>query len=66
MFNTLFLNRAFYEIICKTFAVPNKPQMKIWRMRIDCWIFKTAVTHSEYVILIAFPQQHWLNERASM
>jgi len=21
-------------------------------------------THSEYVILIAFPQQHWLHERA--
>ena len=38
----------------------------IWRMRITCWIPKATDTHSEYVILTAFPLQQWLCERASM
>ena len=36
----------------------------IWRMRIVCWIAKATETHSEYVILVAFPRQQWLRERA--
>jgi len=40
--------------------------MTIWRTRIACWITKAAETYSEYVILIAFPPQKWLRERASM
>jgi len=36
--------------------------MKIWRPR---WITKTINTYSEYVILIAFPLQQLLQERAS-
>jgi hypothetical protein len=39
------------EEICK--AV--RPQIIIWYMRIACWIPKTTNTHSQYVILIAFP-----------
>ena len=35
-------------------------------MRIACWITKTTDTQSEYVILIAFPLQERLHERASM
>ena len=35
----------------------------IRRMRIACWITKATDTHSEYVILIAFPRQQWLRER---
>ena len=31
-----------------------------------CWITKATNTHSEYVILIGFPLQQWLHERASM
>jgi len=27
---------------------------------------KATETHSEYVILTAFPMQHWLHERAAM
>jgi hypothetical protein len=38
----------------------------IWRMRIACWINKATDTHAEYVILIAFPQQQWTRELASM
>ena len=36
----------------------------IWRMRFACWIPKASNTHSEYVILIAFARQWWLQERA--
>ena len=35
-------------------------------MRIACRIHKATDTHSEYVILIAFPLQQWLHERVSM
>jgi hypothetical protein len=38
----------------------------IRRMRFACWITKAIDTHSEYVILIAFPRQQWLRERASV
>ena len=37
----------------------------IRRMRIACWVPKTTNTHSEYLILIAFPLQQWLHERTS-
>ena len=37
----------------------------IRRMRFACCITKATYTHSEYVILIAFPRQRWLRESAS-
>jgi len=40
--------------------------MTIWRMRIACWIIKVTDTHSEHVILIAFPLQQWLHKSASI
>ena len=40
--------------------------MTMWRMCIACWISKATNPHSEYVILIAFPQRQWLHESASM
>ena len=36
----------------------------IRRMRFAWWITKATDTHTEYVILIAFPRQKWLRERA--
>ena len=33
------------------------PQMIILHMRIACWITKATNTHSEYVILTAFPRK---------
>jgi hypothetical protein len=36
------------------------------RMRFACWITKATDTHSEFAILIAFPRQQWLRERASL
>ena len=40
----------------------------IRRMHFACWITKNTHTHphSKYVILIAFPRQQWLCERASI
>jgi hypothetical protein len=38
--------------------------MATWRMRIACWRPKVENTVSERVILIAFPLQQWLHERA--
>jgi hypothetical protein len=38
----------------------------IRRMLFACWISKATYTHSEYVILIAFPRQPWLWAGASM
>ena len=38
----------------------------IRRTRFAFWITKVTDTHSEYVILAAFPRQQWLSERASM
>ena len=43
-----------------------KPQMIIWCTRIVCGIPKATNTYSEYIILIAFPLQQLLHERASM
>jgi len=35
-------------------------------MRIARWVPKATNMHSEYVILIAFPLQQWLNQNTSM
>jgi len=61
-----FENRAIYEIMWKNTVERGGPQMTIWRMRIACWILKATNTHTEVVTLIAFPQQQWLHERASL
>ena len=50
----------------KLIRFPDRPQITIWSMRIVCWITKATNTLSEYVIFTAFPQQHWLQERAAM
>jgi hypothetical protein len=38
----------------------------IRRMHIACCITKATDTRSEYVIIIVFPQQQWLRERATI
>jgi len=47
----------------KNSVEPGRPQMAIWRMRFPCLLTKATDTHSEYVILIAFPWQKWLARR---
>jgi len=44
----------------------DRPQMKIWRMYFAYWIPKATKTHSEGIIIIAIPLQHWLHGRASV
>ena len=40
--------------------------MTIWRMRIGCWAPKATNTHSNYVLLTAFPREQWFYARATM
>jgi len=61
MFEKFFENSPIYEIMWKNIVEPGRPQMKIWRMHIECCIHRLQKTHLEYVILIAFPLQQWLN-----
>jgi hypothetical protein len=63
--NFLFENRSVYEIMWKDTVEPGRPQVTIWRMRIACWITKARNAHPEYVLLIDFPLQQQLHERAS-
>jgi hypothetical protein len=64
--NFFFENRTVYETMWKNIVEPGKPQMTILYMRIVCWLPKVTNTHSEYVIIIAFPLQRSLRECASM
>ena len=61
-----FENRAMCEIMWKYIIQPDRPHMTIQHMRIACWIPKATNTHSEYVILIAFPLQLRLHKCASL
>jgi hypothetical protein len=61
-----FENHAVYEKMWKNIVERDRPQMTIWRMRIACWMPNATNTLSEYVTIIAFPQQQWLHERASV
>ena len=59
-------HQGVYEMMWKNAVQPDRPQMAIRRKRAACRLPKTRNTHSEYVIIIAFPLQQWLQERASM
>jgi hypothetical protein len=60
-----FENPAVCEIIWKNIVESGRPQIT-WLVRFACWTPKAKNTHSQYVILIAFPLKQWLHERASM
>jgi len=59
-------SRFAYQIMWEKIVERGMPQMVVWRMRIACCISKATNTHSEYVMLVVFPLQQWLHERASM
>jgi len=44
----------------------SSPEMTMWRLRVAHWITKATNTHSQYVMLTAFPLQQWSRERFSM
>jgi hypothetical protein len=56
---------AVYEIMSKNLVDP-EAEMTIWRMSLACQITKATHTHSQYKIFIAFPQQKYFRERASI
>ena len=47
--NFFFENRAVYEIMWQNILETSRPQIKIWRMCIACWITKAIDTNSDYV-----------------
>jgi len=47
----------------KNMVDPDMSQVTIWRKRIAFSVPWDTNTHSEYVILIAFPLQQWSHER---
>jgi hypothetical protein len=60
----IFCSIIFFPIIVSFMRKCEKNALKLdslqiknalWRMRIACWIPKATKTHSEYVILSAFP-----------
>ena len=59
-----FHNRVICEKMWTDSVQSGWPQMTIWRKRIACWITEITNTHSENVLLTAFPRQKWLHERA--
>jgi hypothetical protein len=56
------VNRSVCAIMWTNGVERGSPQMTIWRMRIACRVPDATNTHSEHVILIAFPRQPWLRE----
>ena len=52
---SFFENSAVCGIMWKNIVEPMGPQMTIRRMPVACRIPKATDTHSEHVILIAFP-----------
>ena len=64
MFNNLFLkNNAICEMWKKYYRARQATDGHIiWCFA--CWVPKATNTHSQYAILIVFPLQQWLHERA--
>ena len=68
IFHDFFLSKVMpYTRQCG--KIPNRKIgniLVIRLMRFACWISKATDTHSEYELLIAFPQQQWLRECTSV
>jgi hypothetical protein len=47
VFDFVFENRVVYDAIWKNILEPAMPWVKIWRMRIACWIPKAVETHTD-------------------
>ena len=59
IFSNFSENRVVCEIMWKNMVQPGRPQITTWSMRIVWWKLTATNTHSEYVILIAFPLEQW-------
>jgi hypothetical protein len=66
-FQVLFPKKSCrFKITWKNLVNTDRQQITVWPICIACWITKTTNTHSEYVIIIAFPLQQLLHQRTSM
>jgi len=63
---TFIRTRTVREIMWKNTVELDRLQMKIWLIRIACWLPNATNTHLGYVIIINIPLQQPLHERASM
>ena len=53
MFNIFFSeHHTVYEIMWKNIVLPDRPQTKIQRMRIACWISNATNTHYKHIIIL--------------
>jgi len=59
-------NLIVYEIMWKDFVEPDKPKMKIWRLRSACCISEATNTLSESVILTVSLLEQSMHGRTSM
>ena len=59
-------DRAVCQIMWANVVQVDRPEMTIWCKRIACRIPKATDTDSEYVVLISFTLQQWLQELASI
>jgi hypothetical protein len=66
VFNNFFFNHAIYEIMWENIIVRGRPRITVLLMRNARSNPQSRNTHSEYVILTAFPLQRWLREDAIM
>jgi hypothetical protein len=62
----IFLFNKVFRKSWKNMVEPDRPLMTVCRMHNPCWVRKTTNTHSKYLMLIAFPLQQCLHERASV
>ena len=60
-------NTLYYDARSKKHQIVQRfmLQVTLWSTRVECWIPKAIHTHTQYVILTAFPLQKWLLEGAS-
>jgi hypothetical protein len=58
-------NRSFHEMMWKNVVDRGRPQTTIRRSALHAGLLRLR-THTGYEILIGFPLQQWLHERASM
>ena len=49
----------------KNIAEPGRPQMTIWLLSTEIWIFKTTNANAECLIRSTFPLQHWSHKGTS-
>jgi hypothetical protein len=71
---TVFENHYVYQIMSKSVVEPERPQTRIRRMHVACWINKvtcaqahaSARSHSDIYNLITFSWQQWFRKPASM